>query len=143
QVRFTQTSSTEYSLFGADDERLVRVIPSAAVPEIAKSTLLFTLNPCRLYDSRSSSPLSPGVERTVPAAGVCGVPSNATALAANVTSISATENGNIRTYPSGISFRPLATANAARAGRSRGVMNIIELGDPAGSEPGKFRLLSD
>ncbi|HQQ78190.1 MAG TPA: RHS repeat-associated core domain-containing protein, partial [Thermoanaerobaculia bacterium] len=144
QVRFSQSGSVEHSLFGADDERLARVVPTAAVPETVKATRLFTLSPCRLYDTRNSTALVPGVERTVQASGICGVPSNATALAANVTSINASaENGSMRAYPAGISFRPLMTANAIRGGRTRGMMNIIELGDPNGTEPGKFRLLSD
>lgn len=145
QVRFSQTGSSEDSIYGSDDERIARVIPSAAVPETSKASRLFTITPCRLYDSRSAGGvLSPGVERGIQATGNCGIPSNATALAANLTAINYSgENGTVRAYPSGLGFRPLVTSNAIRAGRTRATMNLIELGDPGSAEPGRFRLLSD
>lgn len=88
----------------------------------------YPLTPCRLLDTRSPAgplggPAVPGGggSRTFSVSGVCGVPSNATALTLNVTSVANTvaSSGEISVFPAGLSFDPVSTANAFRSGRSR------------------------
>jgi hypothetical protein len=56
----------------------------------------FTVSPCRLLDTRlSSGALQSGEVRVVSAAGQCGIPATATALAVNVTVVQPTAAGHI------------------------------------------------
>ena len=65
----------------------------------------YTLPPCRLLDTRNANgaqggPIfSPGGSRVVQAAGICGVPSGAKAIAANVTVVTPGAPGNMTLYP--------------------------------------------
>jgi glucose/arabinose dehydrogenase len=68
----------------------------------------FTLPPCRLLDTRTGSPLSSGVPRTLTAAGACGIPSTARSLAVNVTVVGSTAAGSVALFPTGQNA-PLAT----------------------------------
>ncbi|HEX7808735.1 MAG TPA: hypothetical protein VF608_08420, partial [Thermoanaerobaculia bacterium] len=51
------------------------------------STVFWTLQPCRVIDTRDTQPLAGSATKTVTVAGVCGVPSGARAIAANVTAV--------------------------------------------------------
>ena len=75
----------------------------------------FTLNPCRIVDTRLSSALLSGVERELDVAGVCGIPDDATAVALNVTVIGATGSGNLSLYPADQSPPTASTINFAAA----------------------------
>jgi hypothetical protein len=59
----------------------------------------YTLDPCRVIDTRSGPALLSGVAREVDVAGLCGIPADATAVALNVTVIGATSSGNLSLYP--------------------------------------------
>lgn len=77
----------------------------------------FTLSPCRLADTRnpngpSGGPaLQNGVTRNFPAAGLCGVPATAKAVAVNVTVISPAGSGFLTTYPTGCLVPATSTLN--------------------------------
>jgi glucose/arabinose dehydrogenase len=71
----------------------------------------FTLPPCRLLDTRTGSPLTSGVPRTVPAAGSCGIPSSAQSLAVNVTVVGSTAGGLVTLYPTGQNAPLASTLN--------------------------------
>jgi ELWxxDGT repeat protein len=58
-------------------------------------TDFFTAPPCRAFDSRTSSPLD-GSTRRIQIAGLCGIPTTARAVAANVTVVGGTASGRIR-----------------------------------------------
>jgi subtilisin family serine protease len=61
---------------------------------------LYIFSPCRVLDTRSpSQPLISGVPRTIQIAGLCGIPSTAKAVVANVTITGATGLGNLTLYP--------------------------------------------
>ncbi len=60
---------------------------------------LYTVNPCRIVDTRIDLPLLSGVVRELDVAGVCGIPMDATAVVLNVTVIGATGSGNLSLYP--------------------------------------------
>lgn len=71
--------------------------PLALVPAAAAE--FHTVPPCRVLDTRTGSPLQSGVTRQVAATGACEVPAGARALAANVTTVSATHGGSLVVFP--------------------------------------------
>ena len=73
----------------------------------------FTVTPCRLYDSRSdgAGPVASGIVRVRPAHGLCGVPTTATAIAANVTVTAPTAAGFLTLYPGDRPAPGVATLN--------------------------------
>jgi hypothetical protein len=86
-----------------------------------------TLAPCRLADTRSSSPLAAGVPAVFPAAGSCGIPSGAVAVVVNTTVLDPTAPGNLKIYPSGL-LSPQTSAVNFPAGTNRGGFAIVPLG---------------
>jgi ELWxxDGT repeat protein len=84
-----------------------------------------TIIPCRVLDTRGSTPLTSGVVRTLPVGGICGIPATAKAVAANLTVAGATGAGYLTAYPAGIPTP--ATANVTfSAGQVRS--NNLQLG---------------
>jgi len=76
----------------------------------------FAVTPCRLDDTRNapSGPfggpaLAGGSIRTLPATGHCGVPTGASAIAANLTVVSPTSSGDLRFFPSGQAVPTVST----------------------------------
>jgi hypothetical protein len=75
----------------------------------------FTLTPCRVLDTRNANgplggpALGASATRTFKVTGACGIPTDATAIAVNVTSVSPAALGNLAIYP-GNAF-PLGTSN--------------------------------
>jgi bacillolysin len=80
------------------------------------ATDFYTVTPCRLVDTRSSTPLSSGVSRTFAAAGSCDIPVSAKAIAVNVTVIDQTASGNVRIYPGGLALPATSTINFQAVG---------------------------
>jgi hypothetical protein len=74
---------------------------------------LYTLSPCRLLDTRNANGAFGGpalgamAQRTFTAAGHCGIPSTAKAIAVNITSVNPAAAGYLATFP-GNAF-PLGT----------------------------------
>jgi PKD repeat protein len=116
----TATASTTtmhtYTSFGtytaslrARDNNFAFSAPVATTIQVAgPSKGYFAVTPCRLDDTRNapSGPfggpaLAGGSIRTLPATGHCGVPSGASAIAANLTVVSSTSPGDLRFFPSG------------------------------------------
>lgn len=87
----------------------------------------YTLEPCRVLDSRAGAPLVDGALRTFVLAGVCGIPATAKAAALNLTAISPTDDGFLTLWPSGES-QPLATSLNFRTGQTRTNNAILALG---------------
>jgi PKD repeat protein len=81
----------------------------------------YTLDPCRIYDSRLGVvPVLSGVARVIQATGgPCGVPAGARALAANVTVIAPTGSGYGSLYP-GNYPQPSTASITFAAGQTRG-----------------------
>lgn len=141
RTRYAQAGSTENYLYGLGDERIARVVPTSTVQELPRATRFYPLAPCRLVDTRDSTPLTPNSERMVSASGVCGIPSNATALSANVTGINASaETGFVRAYPAGLGSRPIMSSTAVVPSKTRATFNLIGINGPTA---GSFTLLSD
>lgn len=94
---------------------------------------LFTLSPCRLADT--ANPIGPSggpalvanAIRTFPAAGLCGIPSTAKAIAAVVTTVEQADFGDLRVYHADGALPSSSTINFA-ANHARANNAIIALG---------------
>lgn len=90
-----------------------------------------TIGPARLYDSRAKNERLPaGGVATVVAAGVGGVPSNATAVMANIAVVGPNGPGHLTAYPCDRA-RPDTAMLTYIAGETRSGSTLVQL-DPAG-----------
>jgi hypothetical protein len=93
----------------------------------------YTVTPCRLFDTRNpAGPLAgpalvAGANRTLTAAGQCGIPATARALSLNVTVTQPGAAGDLRFFPGG-SVVPLVSTINYRAGQSRANSAVAVLG---------------
>ena len=62
-------------------------------------TSFFTLTPCRVFDTRDSSPLASGAIRLFPVAGRCGIPASARSVVVTLTAVEPTGQGHAVVYP--------------------------------------------
>ena len=96
-------------------------------------TSLYTLTPCRAFDTRSPAgelggpALAAQAERAFALAGRCGIPASARALSLNVTVTLATATGNVVLFPGG-SFPPSTSTLNYAAGTTRANNAIVGLG---------------
>jgi hypothetical protein len=91
-----------------------------------------TLTPCRFIDTRlAGPPLAANTYLTVGAAGSCGIPLSARAVALNVTAVAPTDSGHLRLYPGGTAPPPTSALNFA-SGQTRGSNAIVGLGQNGG-----------
>jgi len=114
--------------FHASDFEVVQLGWRPPAPPDPTPRDFYTLTPCRLLDTRLAADQPPpgslggpilgaNAERIITAAGRCGIPSGARALAVNVTVANPTAQGNLRLYPgdsgppgtSTINFGPATT----------------------------------
>jgi hypothetical protein len=92
-----------------------------------------TLTPCRIADTRDPDgplggpALAAGTVREFPIAGVCGVPSTAKAISANLTVIFPTTEGFLTAFPAGTAL-PLASTINFRTAIVRANNAILGLG---------------
>ncbi|HEV7517206.1 MAG TPA: hypothetical protein VGR07_12965 [Thermoanaerobaculia bacterium] len=123
------------------------------VPETAKS--FYTVAPCRLLDTRQSSPLISGSQLTFAVAGisafVCGIPANAKAISVNVTVVSPTGAGFVALYPGNYPAPTASTINFG-PGQTRTNSAILPLSSdgsgtlaaqPSVSNKGNLQLVVD
>jgi RHS repeat-associated protein len=91
----------------------------------------YTVEPCRAYDSRTlAAPLNAASTRVIALAGVCGIPSEASAVSLNITVVDATANGEMVAYPSNVP-RPNTSAISHLAGVTRANNGVLKLGSGA------------
>lgn len=94
---------------------------------------LFTVAPCRAADTRnpvgaSGGPaLSANTVRSFPVAGVCGIPSSATAVAIILAVVAPSDSGDLLVYPAGAAA-PLASSINFRPGIVRANNAVVPLG---------------
>ena len=100
----------------------------------------FTLNPCRIVDTRGPGGpvggpvLFAGATRNFPILGICGVPGDAAAVVMNVTITQPTALGNLRLFPAGTPLPGASTINWLPADFSVANGAIVPMGtDGAGS----------
>jgi fimbrial isopeptide formation D2 family protein len=77
----------------------------------------FTLEPCRLLDTRLANGTYGGpalvadTDRVFPLFGRCGIPSTARAVSVNLTATQSTAQGNLRLYPAGTPLPLVSSVN--------------------------------
>jgi len=97
------------------------------------TTGFYTLSPCRVLDTRQAAgssggpALTSGGTRTFPVGGLCGVPADAVAVAANVTVVNPAAGGFVQLYPAGGPAPATSTVNFT-TGRVRANNAILSLG---------------
>jgi hypothetical protein len=100
----------------ACDRGSVEVV--APLPASA-ATDYFTVNPCRLVDTRlvssptAGAPLTCGLTQAFTVGGACGVPSDAVAVSANVAVTQPTDPGTLNVFPAGTAPPLTAVVNYA------------------------------
>ena len=90
----------------------------------------YTVDPCRLVDTRSPAPGSPlvaGTPQTFQVTGSCNIPVTARAISYNVTVAGATASGNVRLFPGGTPA-PSTSAVNFKAGQVRANNGMVALG---------------
>ncbi|MDL2717770.1 MAG: fibronectin type III domain-containing protein [Acidobacteriota bacterium] len=108
------------------------VSASATVTGPGASTFR-TLTPCRAIDTRRAPgpfggpSLGAGATRTLVATGVCGVPTTARSVSANVTVTNTNAGGTLILYPGDLAAAPNALTLAFRAGQTRANNAVVSL----------------
>jgi hypothetical protein len=74
-------------------------LPALVTVNSATPLDFYTSPPCRIFDTRLSSPFLAAETRTIQVTGRCGVPAGAQAVAANVTVFDPSGSGNVSVYP--------------------------------------------
>ena len=107
----------------------------------------FFVTPCRAFDTRRPDGIDGGPaiqpqgspERAFPLAGICGVPSDAKAVMANVTVTGAQAAGSVTVYPADLPAAPGSSNVAFPLGRTRAASSILLLGG-TGDGMGKVKV---
>jgi PKD repeat protein len=115
----TYTSPGQYTVFlsAGNASGGTSVSHTVTVQVAPTSGLLYLVTPCRLIDTRNPNgpfggpSLSPGSVRNVAAVGNCGIPSGATGLAVNLTSVGASTTGWLTLFPGQTSLPFVSTLN--------------------------------
>ncbi len=106
----------------------------------------FTLPPCRVADTRNPAgpfggpALSSGAARIFLVAGVCGVPPEATAVAANFTVVQPTAQGHVTAYPGNLA-PPLVSSVNFGGGQTRANNAIVPLANNGAGTLGVYPFL--
>jgi uncharacterized repeat protein (TIGR01451 family) len=97
------------------------------------ATELFTVTPCRVVDTRwpagpqGGPALVASSTRTFPVAGICDIPSTATAVSVNVTVVGAAARGYLTLYRSDLDTAPLVSTINFTAGVTRANNAVVPL----------------
>jgi uncharacterized repeat protein (TIGR01451 family) len=91
----------------------------------------FTLNPCRVVDTRGGAPIGGPVmqaqeTRSFAVAGLCGIPPTAKAISINLAVTQPTITGNIRLFPTGQAVPTVSSINYA-GGQTRSNNALVPL----------------
>ena len=93
------------------------IVGATATGRIFDAGVFFTLQPCRLIDTRNPAgpfggpALVAGQQRSFSLAGRCGIPTTARAVAVNVTATEPTTQGHLIWFPSGAEKPRTSTVN--------------------------------
>lgn len=96
------------------------------------SAALYNVTPCRVIDTRwpngpYGGPALPATStRVIQMTGVCGIPSGAKSVVANVTAVGPTVDGMLALFPTGISW-PGTSNISYRTGKTRAANSILTL----------------
>jgi PKD repeat protein len=86
-------------------------LPQLVLVTAATPLDFHTVEPCRVIDTRFSSPLGTGAAKIVSLTGSCGIPATARAVAANVTIPAPAITGNVSLYPGNYPSAGTSTIN--------------------------------
>jgi hypothetical protein len=101
-----------------------------AVP--AQATGFYPLTPCRAVDTRTTAaPLLANTTQTFAVGGECGVPTDATAVAVNLTAVNPGDTGDLRLYPTGQNLPQVSSINFS-TGKTRANNAVVGLGTGGG-----------
>jgi Metallo-peptidase family M12/Divergent InlB B-repeat domain len=135
---FSSWSGTGGSFSGASASTTFSISANASVtanfasPLPSGSLNYFTVPPCRAVDTRNpvgplgGPALAPTSQRTLPLAGVCGIPPSARAVSVNITVTGTTAAGDLRFYPGDGAIPSTSTINFG-AGQTRANNAVLEL----------------
>ena len=105
---------------------------TATFTTVGSAGLFYPLPPCRVLDTRNQAgplgapPLQPNASRSFDVAGVCGIPTDAAAISANLTVTTVGAQGELVVFPADV-LRPNSSAISFRAGRTRANNAIVSL----------------
>jgi hypothetical protein len=86
----------------------------------------FSLSPCRVFDTRPTSPLASGVTSLFEIGTLCGIPVSAKAVAVNVTVTGPTGDGHVTLFAAGLPVPEVSTINFS-AGQTRSNNAILSV----------------
>jgi hypothetical protein len=108
--------------------------PVSTVHRLGLGTSFFTVDPCRIIDTRNADgPLGgpvlvTGDDRMFLIAGTCGIPSTAQAISVNIAVTGSTAAGNLRLHPGGTPPPPTSSINYS-TGQTRSNNAVVPLND--------------
>jgi hypothetical protein len=89
----------------------VESLPQAVLVSAPTPLDFYTVEPCRVIDTRFGSPLGAGAAKIVSLVDACGVPANARAVAVNVTVPGPAVSGSVNIYPGNYPMMGTSTIN--------------------------------
>lgn len=117
--------TAQLSVGNSFDTALSAVVPLGVQAYVPPN--FFTLSPCRVLDTRNTTPLVSGVARSIAlAAAACGVPATARAISANLSVTTPSGSGLVVLYP-GNYPRPGTQSMNFGSGQTRTNNIVIEL----------------
>jgi ELWxxDGT repeat protein len=125
------TLSGPWLYFVATDASTGFELYSAPRESVDGGMSFYTVTPCRLVDTRTSGgPLTGNDPVTFDAAGLCGIPETAQALAVNVTAVDPSLPGDLTLFRA-TTFAPDTSSLSFTPGRIRSNNATVRLGDGA------------
>jgi hypothetical protein len=106
--------------------------PGGTFTHLASQTMLYTITPCRILDTRNPNgplggpALAAGQTRAFTVTGVCGVPSTARTVSANYTVVAPAGSGSLSVLPGGDPASP-ATSISFKLGVTRANNGLMTL----------------
>ncbi|HEV8631953.1 MAG TPA: DUF11 domain-containing protein, partial [Thermoanaerobaculia bacterium] len=94
---------------------------------VDSGTDYFTITPCRVVDTRSTTPLDDDETRDFVVAGACGIPAEARAVAVNITGVDPGSGGTLEVFRTGQSAGGQRVAVSLRVGFARANNGIVAL----------------
>jgi hypothetical protein len=127
-ISASPTTTTNYwvratNSCGAVDSATITV---TVVTPPASASMLYVLQPCRLLDTRYTTPIENGATRDIQITGGCGIPAGAKAAVVNIAVVSPVANGYLGFYPTGSSWLGTSTVSY-RVGKTRANNAILAL----------------
>lgn len=102
----------------------------------------FTVPPCRILDTRSGASAASGEVYGVEIAGICGIPTSAVAVAANVTIVGASGSGFLSLWPADLP-QPLTSTLNFRPGQVRANNAVLQLATDGRGEVSYTTVITD